>query len=260
MSENEDKIKQLEEELRIAKLEKELAEAKAGNKEKEEQEQKAKEQADMEKRWAEHRKQKAKEAEEQKMGCIGVIFAILILGAFGLFVFLAFGGGITIDKQDDGSYCTTVNPIPDEEPVTYCGNSEEQVQTFKDCMTSAKTDFTMHMMAAANGVDAITGNYVEYCRPYDMWKKGTYTLPKQSNPNDQGAIYDSCQLGDLIGDNVDYIEYKGATIQFYTDEYTKDSATALAQACEAEGANTPDRLACCAAKKMFPGSTEPALY
>lgn len=172
MSENEDKIKQLEEELRIAKLEKELAEAKAGNKELQEKEQKEKEQDEMKKRWAEHRKQRAKEAEEQKNTLLGIGWVALVIGAFALFLFLATGGGISIDKQKDGSYCTTVNPIPDEDPVTYCGNTEAQVQNFKDCITSAKTDFTMHTIAAASGMSARTEDYVGYCKASGMWEKG----------------------------------------------------------------------------------------
>ena len=172
MSENNDKIKQLEEELRIAKLEKELAEAKAGNKELQEKEQKEKEQAEREKRWAEHRKQRAKEAVEQKNTLLGIGWVALVIGASALFLFLATGGGISIDKQKDGSYCTTVNPIPDEDPVTYCGNTEAQVQYFKDCMTSAKTDFTMHIIAVASGMSARTENYVGYCKASGMWKKG----------------------------------------------------------------------------------------
>ena len=195
--------------------------------------------------------------------------ATVLLIAVILFIWnVALGLG-QINEKENGIYCmksqTFFGPIK-----TLCSTSKKELETFDTAKSNPINRIPIILTAIYDDrVDIGTEVYKAFMGPNTWIEKEsmfgndneiTEEQSKQSNSNDPGAKYDSCQLGDLIGDNVEYIEYKGATIQFYTDEYTKDSATALAQACEAEGANTPDRLACCAAKKMFPSSTEPALY
>lgn len=64
--------------------------------------------------------------------------------------------------------------------------------------------------------------------------------------------YSSCQLGDMIGQDVETIDYNGMSIDYHSDDFTEKQIKKLASECSKEGIKNQSEMNCCINLKMYP--------
>ena len=79
----------------------------------------------------------------------------------------------------------------------------------------------------------------------------TYSL-KNKRIIDKDSAYSFCELGDLVGDDVERIVYKNFNIDYHTEDFTKVQVEKLAQECTNEGVKKQYQMDCCMSTKMYP--------
>ncbi len=76
---------------------------------------------------------------------------------------------------------------------------------------------------------------------------------KTSNQESQNK-YTNCEMGDLLGDDVETISYKNLMIDYHSTEFSAAEIKNIASECYKDGATTQEQMSCCARQKMYPDS------
>ena len=69
--------------------------------------------------------------------------------------------------------------------------------------------------------------------------------------NNANSIYSNCELGDLVGEDVERIVYKNFNIDYHTGDFTKIQVESIAQECIDEGVQDQNQMDCCVRMKMY---------
>ena len=64
--------------------------------------------------------------------------------------------------------------------------------------------------------------------------------------------YSNCEIGDLVGDDVERIVYKNFNLDYHTNDFEKSQIEDFAQRCLDEGIKNQYQMDCCMRSKMFP--------
>ena len=77
---------------------------------------------------------------------------------------------------------------------------------------------------------------------YSCWHKSNNAISK----------YSKCELGDLVGDDVQRIKFQKFNIDYHQDDFTKAQIDNFAQKCVDEGVKNQYQMDCCMVTKMYP--------
>lgn len=107
-------------------------------------------------------------------------------------------------------------------------------------------------------MSADTGYYSAFCEK-GMSKKeaqGVYDVIREAeNPELPAKIipnkYSSCELGDLVGDDVKRIKYNEYKIDYHKKDFNKKEIIKLADECLLEGVSNQREMDCCMTIKMY---------
>ena len=75
---------------------------------------------------------------------------------------------------------------------------------------------------------------------------------KTEHDNSVNPKYSNCELGDLVGDDVERIEYQNFYIDYHTEDFTKSQIEDFAQKCADDGVKNQYQMDCCVRMKMYP--------
>ena len=64
--------------------------------------------------------------------------------------------------------------------------------------------------------------------------------------------YSNCELGDLVGDDVERIGYQKFYIDYHTEDFTKSQIKDFAQKCVNDNVKNQYEMDCCVRMKMYP--------
>lgn len=64
--------------------------------------------------------------------------------------------------------------------------------------------------------------------------------------------YTNCEIGDLIGDDVETINYKNLIVDYHSTEFSAAEIKKLASECYKDGATTQEQMSCCTSQRMYP--------
>ena len=64
--------------------------------------------------------------------------------------------------------------------------------------------------------------------------------------------YLNCELGDLVGDDVERMEYQNFYIDYHTEDFTKSQVEAFGKKCVEDNVKTQYQMDCCVRRKMYP--------
>lgn len=78
---------------------------------------------------------------------------------------------------------------------------------------------------------------------------GIYVYRDENNSKND---YSSCQLGDLIGDDVKTISYNNMSIDYHSEDFSETQVKKLASECNKEGVKNQSEMNCCINLKMYP--------
>ena len=81
---------------------------------------------------------------------------------------------------------------------------------------------------------------------------GVTFLLKNKRIIDADSAYSYCELGDLVGDDVERIVYKDFNIDYHTEDFAKAQIEELAQECINENVKKQYQMDCCMSIKMYP--------
>ena len=79
---------------------------------------------------------------------------------------------------------------------------------------------------------------------------GTYYL--FSNRQYVSSKYSNCELGDLVGDDVERIKYKNFNVDYHSKDFSKTQAENFAQECINDNVKNQYQMDCCIRKQMYP--------
>ena len=79
---------------------------------------------------------------------------------------------------------------------------------------------------------------------------GTYYL--FSNKQYVSSKYSNCELGDLVGDDVERITYQKFNIDYHTEDFSKAQIENFAKNCINDGVKNQYQMDCCMRKQMYP--------
>lgn len=71
------------------------------------------------------------------------------------------------------------------------------------------------------------------------------------NSNNADSKYNNCELGDLVGDDVERTVYKKYNIDYHSEDFSKSQAEDFAQECLNDGVKNQYQMDCCLRMKMF---------
>ncbi len=66
--------------------------------------------------------------------------------------------------------------------------------------------------------------------------------------------YSACELGDLVGDDVERIQYDGYNLDYHTKDFTNEKVINFARRCINEKVSNQYEMDCCLTYKMYPKS------
>ncbi|MCQ2753902.1 MAG: DUF3089 domain-containing protein [bacterium] len=169
-----------------------------------------------------------------------------------------------------------INPLnwrTDEKPASRFRNSKSEFYNYIDNTFTIKTHFTGAKVDKKNGVllvdmptksrydteglfgegiyhtsdvwafsNAISKNAEVRFRAYKKWLKKQEACKKYSN----------CELGDLVGEDVERLYFSGYHIDYHTEEFSKEQAKKFAKDCLNEGVLNQYQMDCCTTRKMYP--------
>ena len=69
---------------------------------------------------------------------------------------------------------------------------------------------------------------------------------------DLNLKYSNCEIGDLVGDDVERIVYKNFNLDYHTNDFEKSQIEDFAQKCLDEGIKNQYQMDCCIRSKMIP--------
>ena len=78
-----------------------------------------------------------------------------------------------------------------------------------------------------------------------------YFLQNKNDVN-VNSKYSNCELGDLVGEDVERTVYKNFDIDYHSEDFKKSQVEVLAQKCIDEGVKNQYQMDCCMRTKMFP--------
>lgn len=163
-------------------------------------------------------------------------------------------------KEDDETYCMKTKVL-DGEKRTFCSKDEKDLISFKNCLNSPQVKF---MQIADKGFfgdysQATDDSFYPVCKPVSVWEKTKQHNVDESADNSANDTGASCQLGDLIGEDVEVVKYNGIyehDIQYHTSDFSPEDIKKMAKQCEAEGGVYGEDFDCCISQKMYPLNDE----
>ena len=81
---------------------------------------------------------------------------------------------------------------------------------------------------------------------------GISYLHQNKSDNAVNSKYLNCELGDLVGEDVERIVYKNFNIDYHTEDFTKSQVENFARECIDEGVKNQYQADCCMRMKMYP--------
>ena len=81
---------------------------------------------------------------------------------------------------------------------------------------------------------------------------GMSYLSKNKPDSSINSKYSNCELGDLVGDDVERIEYQNFYIDYHTEDFKKSQIEDFAQKCVNDNVNNQYEMDCCVRMKMYP--------
>ncbi len=79
-----------------------------------------------------------------------------------------------------------------------------------------------------------------------------YYLFQNKTDNIVNDKYSNCELGDLVGDDVERITYKNFDIDYHTEDFKKSQIEDYAKMCLEDGVKNQYQMDCCITIKMYP--------
>ena len=181
-----------------------------------------------------------------------ILIIIILLHLFGN----PFSDLWTPVQEDDGTYCMKTK-IFDGEKRTFCSKNEKDLIAFKNCLKSPQVKI-MQMSEKRYFGDysqATDDSFYPVCKPVSVWEKTKRHNVDESADNSTNDTGASCQLGDLIGEDVEVVKYNGIyehDIQYHTSDFSPEDIKKMAKQCEAEGGVYGEDFDCCISQKMYP--------
>ena len=80
---------------------------------------------------------------------------------------------------------------------------------------------------------------------------GIYLFLNKQNI-DTNSKYSNCELGDLVGDDVERIVYQNFNIDYHTEDFTKSQIENYAKECIEDNVKNQYQIDCCMRMKMYP--------
>ena len=80
---------------------------------------------------------------------------------------------------------------------------------------------------------------------------GTYFVLQNKQNSNVDSKYSNCELGDLVGEDVERIVYKNFEIDYHTGDFTKIQVESIARECIEEGVQDQNQMDCCVRMKMY---------
>lgn len=81
---------------------------------------------------------------------------------------------------------------------------------------------------------------------------GIYYLLKKKTDNNVNSKYSNCELGDLVGDDVERIRYKIFDIDYHREDFSREQIEKFAQECIEDNVKNQYQMDCCITIKMYP--------
>ena len=81
---------------------------------------------------------------------------------------------------------------------------------------------------------------------------GITYLFKNKHDSSINSKYSNCELGDLVGDDVERIGYQKFYIDYHTEDFTKSQIEDFAQKCVNDNVKNQYEMDCCVRMKMYP--------
>ena len=72
------------------------------------------------------------------------------------------------------------------------------------------------------------------------------------NKQDPNSKYLNCELGDLVGDDVERITYQSFDIDYHTEDFTNSQIEDYAKMCLDDGVKNQYQMDCCMRINMYP--------
>ena len=72
------------------------------------------------------------------------------------------------------------------------------------------------------------------------------------NSRDVGSKYSNCELGGLVGDDVERITYQDFNIDYHTEDFKKSQIEDFAKICMNDGVKNQYQMDCCMRMQMYP--------
>lgn len=79
---------------------------------------------------------------------------------------------------------------------------------------------------------------------------GIYYLTQTKQ--DADLKYSNCELGDLVGDDVERLPYQNYYVDYHTEDFTKSQIEDYAKTCLDDGIKNQYQMDCCVRMKMYP--------
>lgn len=90
-----------------------------------------------------------------------------------------------------------------------------------------------------------------FCGTIAIFGTGIYYLFQKDN-NIVNDKYLNCELGDLVGDDVEKIKYKNFDVDYHREDFSKVQIEKFAQECINDNVKDQYQMDCCITRKMYP--------
>ena len=81
---------------------------------------------------------------------------------------------------------------------------------------------------------------------------GIYFLFQKETVNNVNDKYLNCELGDLVGDDVERIRYNNFDVDYHSEDFSKDQIEKFAKECINDNVKDQYQMDCCMTIKMYP--------
>ena len=68
---------------------------------------------------------------------------------------------------------------------------------------------------------------------------------------DKPPVYNNCELGDLVGDDVIRVKISKFYVDYHSEEFTKKQIKVIAKKCLEEGVSSQYQMDCCITTKIY---------
>lgn len=243
MSDEEKRIEELEQQLKIEKLEKELAEAKNSHNSEENKTEVKNTETSMWSEWFEH----------PWIASIGIV---LLIGYLANSMFDI----DTIKQRKDGNYCVNLKPTSADRRM-FCAKNEADIEQFKKCVKSPQLRimYTMDKNTFGQYSQASDDSFYNACKMSTVWEKedkskSTSTGKNLQEANDENQYYID-DYNDYDPDPYEGVEiktynYKGIDIEYNAKNSNISEITPVAKQCYDEGNTDSESLNQCVGIKL----------